>query len=459
MKQILVDKNFNLYKKGDLPEELADKVLSAFLGRKVLKSDLPISPFSILNASGANFLFLDFDRNTEGFYIPPDENNIRGMVGIRKNSIIERQRFTAAHELCHHIKDNEYKISKQENEEPCEIYANKFASELLMPSNLVAEIVEESKNKSSEFVKKILEISMRFGTSFQASFIKVNKILGLGLSSTEIKEKTRNFKPRKRIESADNYIGYKHTLYSQIINSSLFVKGLDIKTKVRNDYLRYIIENDHKIENGNVKKERISEILTLMRVKDLEEIRSLDLSDDEREVVGQYIMYESIFESKLTDSVDDLVKLHSKFSSCASFPQYGGMFRQVTARIAGTSIKTSDPYMISFDLKNIFECNRIKLDVSNSEYILNAINIHHGITKVHPFIDGNGRTSRALLNHQLLFKDIAPFFVKVNQKKEYHEALQKIDETNDTRLLEICIYKVIIEMYSFLIDSTKIKTQ
>ena len=243
------------------------------------------------------------------------------MVGIRKNSIIERQRFTAAHELCHHIKDNEYKISKQENEEPCEIYANKFASELLMPSNLVAEIVEESKNKSSEFVKKILEISMRFGTSFQASFIKVNKILGLGLSSTEIKEKTRNFKPRKRIESADNYIGYRHTLYSQIINSSLFVKGLDIKTKVRNDYLRYIIENDHKIENGNVKKERISEILTLMRVKDLEEIRSLDLSDDEREVVGQYIMYESIFESKLTDSVDDLVKLHSKFSSCASFPQ------------------------------------------------------------------------------------------------------------------------------------------
>ena len=39
MKQILVDKNFNLYKKGDSPEELADKVLSAFLGRKVLKSD------------------------------------------------------------------------------------------------------------------------------------------------------------------------------------------------------------------------------------------------------------------------------------------------------------------------------------------------------------------------------------------------------------------------------------
>ena len=66
MKQILVDKNFNLYKKGDSPEELADKVLSAFLGRKVLKSDLPISPFSILNASGANFLFLDFDRIEKG---------------------------------------------------------------------------------------------------------------------------------------------------------------------------------------------------------------------------------------------------------------------------------------------------------------------------------------------------------------------------------------------------------
>lgn len=73
MKPILVETNFNIYDKEDSPEELADKVLSAFLGRKVLESDLPISPFDILNASGANFLFIDFERNTEGFYIPPDE--------------------------------------------------------------------------------------------------------------------------------------------------------------------------------------------------------------------------------------------------------------------------------------------------------------------------------------------------------------------------------------------------
>lgn len=459
MKPILVETNFNIYDKEDSPEELADKVLSAFLGRKVLESDLPISPFDILNVSGANFLFIDFERNTEGFYIPPDEKNIRGMVGIKKDSIIERQRFTAAHELCHHIKDDKYKISIQKTDDPSEIYANRFASELLMPSGLVAEIVKDLKTDSNDFLEKISQVAMKFGTSYHATLIKVNKILGWGLNSEEIKIRSRKFRRKTHLMASENYVGYSHTLYKQIINNSLFIKGLDIKTKVRNDYLRYIIENDHKIENGNVERDRISELLTLMRVKSLEEIRNLNLSVDEREVVGQYKMYESIFETELTDTIDDLVDLHSKFSSCAPFPEYGGQFRQTIARISGTRVKTSDPYMISWDLKEIFEGNMRELNVSNCEYILKAIRIHHGITKVHPFMDGNGRTSRALLNHQSLSKNIAPFFVKVSQKDEYRNALHMIDETNDTRLLEICIYKVIIEMYSFLINPTNVETK
>ncbi|MBV9231010.1 MAG: Fic family protein [Chloroflexi bacterium] len=52
---------------------------------------------------------------------------------------------------------------------------------------------------------------------------------------------------------------------------------------------------------------------------------------------------------------------------------------------------------------------------------------HHGFVAVHPFIDGNGRSSRLLLNLQLLQDGYAPAFLLREWKLRYLQALQAAD--------------------------------
>ena len=63
-----------------------------------------------------------------------EENNIP-IIGINFGRPITRQRYTAAHELCHHIKDRDNSICPISGRKSnIENFADVFASELLMPS-------------------------------------------------------------------------------------------------------------------------------------------------------------------------------------------------------------------------------------------------------------------------------------------------------------------------------------
>lgn len=59
--------------------------------------------------------------------------------------------------------------------------------------------------------------------------------------------------------------------------------------------------------------------------------------------------------------------------------------------------------------------------------VVRAALAHHGFVAVHPFIDGNGRTSRLLLNLQLLRDGYAPAFLLRDWKGRYLQALQAAD--------------------------------
>ena len=48
--------------------------------------------------------------------------------------------------------------------------------------------------------------------------------------------------------------------------------------------------------------------------------------------------------------------------------------------------------------------------------------IHHRLTVIHAFRDGNGRTSRCFANMMLLKRDIAPIFFSGDKKRAYKAA-------------------------------------
>ncbi|HBH13878.1 MAG TPA: cell filamentation protein Fic, partial [Clostridiales bacterium] len=49
--------------------------------------------------------------------------------------------------------------------------------------------------------------------------------------------------------------------------------------------------------------------------------------------------------------------------------------------------------------------------------------IHGEFVKIHPFIDGNGRTSRLLLNFELLKNGYIPIIIKNKERARYYDVL------------------------------------
>ena len=87
-------------------EELANRVLKQ-IKEKYGKIKYPIDPFKLLKDEKVIVTTSDFE-NLEGIILKDDDGVV--IVGINKNRRYQRQRFTAAHEYCHFIKDLVHRI-------------------------------------------------------------------------------------------------------------------------------------------------------------------------------------------------------------------------------------------------------------------------------------------------------------------------------------------------------------
>lgn len=63
--------------------------------------------------------------------------------------------------------------------------------------------------------------------------------------------------------------------------------------------------------------------------------------------------------------------------------------------------------------------------------IIKAALIHGELVKIHPFIDGNGRTSRLVMNLSLMNSGYLPVIIKKENRLEYYNDLDKAHTTGD----------------------------
>lgn len=125
--------------------------------------------------------------------------------------------------------------------------------------------------------------------------------------------------------------------------------------------------------------------------------------------------------------------------------------------VLGAKFETMDYHRIPEEMLNVDKDIQSLLsvfqDISISEYVKNVIKIHHYLTVIHPFRDGNGRTTRALANMMLLKKHISPVFFKESDKNEYKEALKIVDTTGSFDFLNEIFFKSILNSFVALSDS------
>ena len=63
--------------------------------------------------------------------------------------------------------------------------------------------------------------------------------------------------------------------------------------------------------------------------------------------------------------------------------------------------------------------------------IIQATLLHGEFVKIHPFVDGNGRTSRLIMNLDLMKHGFNPVIIKKENRLQYYEALDKAHTTKD----------------------------
>jgi Fic family protein len=81
--------------------------------------------------------------------------------------------------------------------------------------------------------------------------------------------------------------------------------------------------------------------------------------------------------------------------------------------------------------------------------VIRATLIHGEFVKIHPFIDGNGRTSRLLLNFELMKNGYPPIIIKKEERARYYDVLDLAHTTMN--------YAPFIELVSkFVIESEKL---
>ncbi len=60
-----------------------------------------------------------------------------------------------------------------------------------------------------------------------------------------------------------------------------------------------------------------------------------------------------------------------------------------------------------------------------------AARLHTDFVKIHPFVDGNGRTARLLMNFDLMRSGLLPIIIKAADRLAYYEALDKAHTKNE----------------------------
>ena len=119
---------------------------------------------------------------------------------------------------------------------------------------------------------------------------------------------------------------------------------------------------------------------------------------------------------------EELIRRLHEVTALDLQPFARGTFRPYgyLARITATRVKTADPLEIRDDLRSLID----GLDGCAAHPLLRAAGFHAMFENIHPFMDGNGRTGRQLLNFVLLRNGYRPVAIKYDAGRSYARGLE-----------------------------------
>lgn len=112
----------------------------------------------------------------------------------------------------------------------------------------------------------------------------------------------------------------------------------------------------------------------------------------------------------------------------ADRPEDKGTFRRVNVRIAGAMTEPVQPYLIEPKIEELLEDYK---NWAQTMHIVERVALFHlRFESIHPFIDGNGRTGRLLMNLQLVKEGLPAVNIKYTDRRSYYDAFDEYARNN-----------------------------
>jgi len=109
--------------------------------------------------------------------------------------------------------------------------------------------------------------------------------------------------------------------------------------------------------------------------------------------------------------------------------RYAGVYRDQQVFISGATHTPPPPLKIQEQMDALM--NWYNDEAQEMHPIVRGAMLHAIFVGIHPFIDGNGRTSRLLLNLELMKAGYPPIIIRVENRLAYYNTLDKAHTTED----------------------------
>ena len=170
---------------------------------------------------------------------------------------------------------------------------------------------------------------------------------------------------------------------------------------------------------------------------------------------------EAIGHKEAFDYISDLVKEKKPINESiikqihylvlADRPQDRGTYRKVPVSILGAKHTPVQPYLIEPKLQKLLK------DYSQSQenFIRKLAKFHLDFEAIHPFIDGNGRTGRLLVNLELMKLGYPPIDIKFVDRMAYYDAFDSYHLKGDLKPMINLFSKYLLERLQKYISMLK----
>jgi fido (protein-threonine AMPylation protein) len=207
--------------------------------------------------------------------------------------------------------------------------------------------------------------------------------------------------------------------------SKMYPRDLDKYRKEQ--YVRYV-HHTTAIEGNTLSLQEAAMILDKGKTPGTKDLREVHEVENYRHLMRYVTTHRKDIDQKFVLKVHYFIQRNIDDDSA-------GSYRRIPVGIVGSNWEPPHPIEIQPLIEELFGWYQENKENMHPLELAGAF--HHKFLQIHPFIDGNGRVGRELMNYILKKNGFPPIVIPADKRLEYYKAMEEADKGDLGHLLEL----------------------